>query len=83
MGTPAAEGVRIVAGFLVIWIVLDQSAALFNSYRGEAGILVCVIVLLVALGVERVLFGAGPREALRSLGLRRPEARGMVAAILL
>lgn len=81
--TRAATGMfGVVAGFLVIWSVLDQSAALLESYRGEAGLLVCAIVLIVAIGVQRILFGMAPGQALRDLGLRMPAARGTVAALV-
>lgn len=75
--------VRILAGFLVIWIVLDRSAALLGSYRGEFGIVVCGLVLAAAVGVERLCFGRSPLAALRALGLRRAAARSVIATLAL
>jgi membrane protease YdiL (CAAX protease family) len=64
---------RILIGFLALWFVLDRSAAMLGSFSGEAGMIVCVTVLLMAVIVERILFGIGPPASLHALGFRRPE----------
>lgn len=72
----------VVAGFVVVWVVLDRSATWLGSNMGEAGLLVCALVILTALAVERLLFGTGPRRALRRLGFGRPNARAVLAGLL-
>jgi hypothetical protein len=72
----------IVSGFVVVWVVLDRSATWLDSNMGEAGVLVCALVILAALVVERLLFGTGPRRALRRLGFGRPNGRAILAGSL-
>jgi membrane protease YdiL (CAAX protease family) len=72
----------VVAGFVVIWIVLERSATWLGSNLGEAGLLVCALVIATALAVERLLFGAEPRRALRRLGFGRPNARAILVGLL-
>src|SRR5215210_9312121 len=72
----------IVAGFVVVWVVLERSATWLGSNMGEAGALVCAFVILAALAVERLLFGIGPRRALRSLGFGRPNERAVLVGLL-
>jgi membrane protease YdiL (CAAX protease family) len=79
----ATRMAKVLAGFLVIWVVLDRSAAFLGSFRGESGLIVCGLVLVVATGVERVLFGAKPIEALRALGLRLATERSVIATLVL
>ena len=72
----------IVAGFVVVWVVLERSATWLGSNMGEAGALVCAFVILAALVVERLLFGIGPRRALRRLGFGHPNGRAVLAGSL-
>ncbi len=72
----------IVSGFVVVWAVLDRSATWLDSNMGEAGVLVCALVILAALAVERLLFGTGSRRALRRLGFGRPNGRAILAGSL-
>jgi len=79
----APQMVKILAGFLVIWLVLDRSAAVLGSYRGEFGIVVCGLVLAAAIAVELVLFGITPIAAIRALGLRKAAVRSVIATLVL
>ncbi len=79
----ALRMVKVLAGFLVIWLVLDQSAAFLGSFRGESGLIVCLLVLIVATGIEFIFFGSSPVEALHALGLRTATRRSMVATLAL
>ena len=72
----------IVAGFVVVWVVLERSATWLNSNMGETGVLVCALVIVTALAVERLLFETGPRRALRSLGFGRPKVRAILVGLL-
>jgi len=73
--------VRIVAGFLLIWVVLDQSAGMLGSTRGAFGIVVCALVTGAAVGVEWLLFGLPPSRALPALGFRRATGRSLIATV--
>jgi membrane protease YdiL (CAAX protease family) len=80
--TRSTEFVKLTAGFTIIYLVLDRSAAWTNSLFGEYGLLICGLVIAAALLVERLLFGRIPRQALGALGLGRPSGRGLLAALL-
>jgi membrane protease YdiL (CAAX protease family) len=69
----------ILAGWLLIWIVLDRSAAGFESTRGEMGLAVAALVIGATLAVERTVFGARPLKALRALGFGWPGIAPLLA----
>jgi membrane protease YdiL (CAAX protease family) len=70
-----------LAGFFVLWLLLDRSAALLGSMRGEAGLIVCALVLVAAVAVESLFFGKRLRSAMEALGLRRASWRSLVVAV--
>jgi membrane protease YdiL (CAAX protease family) len=74
---------KILLGFLLVWVVLDRSAALLGSFRGEAGVVVFLLVLVTATCVEVFLFGARPVAGLRALAFRAATRRNVVATLAL
>ena len=80
---PKAQPGLVLAGFVVLWLVLDRSAALLGSYRGELGLIVCLIVLVLALGIEMRLSRASLGQALGNLGLGRSNAAGLFWSVAL
>lgn len=81
---PLLALLRILAGFLVIWLVLDRSAAGLGSLRGEWGLVVAAATLLAAVVVELALFNGSPGSALRRLGIfKLPDWRAGVAVLVL
>jgi membrane protease YdiL (CAAX protease family) len=68
-------------GTFLIWLVLDRAAAWLGSLRGEAGLLVCAIVIVTALGVERLLFRTAFRQGAKRLGLGYPNPRVMLVTL--
>src|SRR5687768_9294797 len=70
--------IRILAGFLLLWLLLDRSAAFLGSLRGEAGVLVGLIVVGFAVLNEDMLFHRDSGDALRDLGLRRPRVPALL-----
>ncbi|MDD7939745.1 CPBP family intramembrane metalloprotease [Actinomycetospora lutea] len=69
---------RFLAGFALLWAVLQGLAALDPTARW--GLVVLAGVLVIGLVVERVLHGVPPRRALRALGFGRPAPRALVLA---
>jgi membrane protease YdiL (CAAX protease family) len=67
----------VMIGTFLIWLVLDRAAAWLGSLRGEAGLLVCAIVIVTALGVERLLFKTSFWQGAKRLGLGSPNPRVM------
>jgi membrane protease YdiL (CAAX protease family) len=76
------EFVKLAAGFAAIYLVLDRAAGWTNSLFGEYGALICALVIAAALIVERLLYAVPPQQALAALGLGRPAARSLLAALL-
>jgi membrane protease YdiL (CAAX protease family) len=74
------ELAKILAGFLCIWFVFDRTAQLTRSTLGEAGVLICAVVVAIAFGVEKLIFKQSVPNALRSLGLGCPSLRTMLVA---
>lgn len=74
---------KILAGFLCIWLVFDRTAQLTQSTLGEAGVLICVVVLVTTFGVEKLIFKQAVPDALRSLGLGCPSLHTMLVATLI
>jgi membrane protease YdiL (CAAX protease family) len=74
---------KILAGFLCIWLLFDRTAYLTQSTLGEAGILICIVVLVTTFGVEKLIFRQATPDALRSLGLGYPSLRTMLVAIFI
>jgi hypothetical protein len=42
----------VLADSIALWLILGRSAAGLGSYRGEFGVVVCLVVLAAALAVE-------------------------------
>jgi membrane protease YdiL (CAAX protease family) len=69
------------AGFVLIWLVLDQTASRTGSLYGQAGLAVAAATLAAAVAVEALLFRRRPRPAVRALGYGRPAARAVGVAL--
>ena len=74
--------VAVCVAFVIVWTVFDRLAALLGSTRGEEGAVVCIVVLALLVGFER-LRGHPPKDALRSLGLRSTRTRALCLALAL
>jgi membrane protease YdiL (CAAX protease family) len=70
-----------LAGFGVLWFVMDRIASLTGSLRGESGALVAALVLIVAVSIERLTTDMSWSQAVRSLGLRKPDPSALYAAL--
>jgi membrane protease YdiL (CAAX protease family) len=71
----------IAPGLLIGFFLLQGSASALGSTRGEAGIIVAALVVASLLVVERVQHGHPLRSAILRVGLGRPTARSIVAAV--
>jgi membrane protease YdiL (CAAX protease family) len=69
--------------FALVWALFDRTAAFLGSVRGEAGILVCAVVLTAATACELALSKRTPVHALAALGLRAPDLRALLWAFAL
>ena len=71
---------KLLAGLCVAFGVFQLMGHVFASDRGQAGIPIALAVCAVLFAAEYLLFGLGPSEAARLLGLGRPKLRGILAA---
>jgi membrane protease YdiL (CAAX protease family) len=79
----AIKTIPVLVGFAVLWAVLDRAAYALGSFRGEAGLVVCAAVLVVAVVIERLLAGKSLRESVADLGLHAPSARAALWSLAL
>lgn len=77
----SARVLAMFVGFVVLWLILDKSAAGLGSMRGEAGFVVFDLVLAAALGVEWIVFRTKPLQAIVALGLRAPTRASLLWAL--
>lgn len=64
-----------------LYTLFEASARSLDSDRGQAGVLVAIIVILSALVVDHWLLGEPVRGELRRLGLGLPDRRGLLGAL--
>jgi membrane protease YdiL (CAAX protease family) len=76
----SSEWMRLIAGVASVFALFHWSGQGLGSDRGQAGLVVCLLVVTATLAVERVMFGQDPVRAARSLGLGLPSPPGLAAA---
>ena len=72
---------RLLLGLLVIFGLFQWSAVALGSDRGQAGLLVGVLVVAGTIAFERLLFGERAFSAARTLGLGVPHAKGLFVVV--
>lgn len=77
------EWPKLVAGLLVVFATLQWTASALESDRGQAGLLVGLLVVAATLGVERLFFQRSFTASARALGLGFPALCGLLAAAAL
>lgn len=77
----AATWSWFVLGLAALFVLFDVTATWLGSDRGQAGLIVCAIVVGATVLVMRALPGVPPAERLHRLGLGRPRASGLLAAL--
>lgn len=80
---PRASLVAVLAGFVVLWLLLDRCAAWLGSFRGEAGLAICAFVLVAAVAMEVLITRQRPSSALTSLGLTLPSINVLATTLAL
>jgi membrane protease YdiL (CAAX protease family) len=79
INTPS-QWTRLVAGVASVFALFHWAAQALGSDRGQAGILIGLLVVTATVVVEGVIFRQPPGLAARSLGLGRPRAGGLITA---
>jgi membrane protease YdiL (CAAX protease family) len=70
-----------LSGFLILWVVLAGTSAFDPTARGGPAILAAVV--LGSIAVSTVLYRSSMREAIRGLGLGRPDGRSLAVAAVI
>jgi membrane protease YdiL (CAAX protease family) len=71
----------VVVGLLLLWLTLHGSASALGSLRGEWGLLVAALVLVVAVAWESLIGGSSLASAATSLGLTTPARPPLLGAL--
>jgi len=77
----AATWCWFVLGLALLFVLFDVTATWLGSDRGQAGLPVCAIVLGATVLVMHALPGIPRTDRLQPLGLGRPRAPGLLAAV--
>ncbi len=77
------EWPRLLIGVAVVFALFQWIASGLGSFRGEAGILVGLVVVIATVKVERLLFTEPVGKAALSIGLGRPKASGIIVAVVI
>lgn len=75
------QGFRLVVGLIAVFALFQFLGKALGSDRGQAGILIGAIIVVATIGIERVFFGGTWFKAFFAVGLGRPVARGILAAV--
>ncbi len=76
----ASEWRRLLAGLVAVFALFHWSALVLGSDRGQAGLVVGLLVVTATIAVERVLFGQPFGRAAQTVGLGTPTIRGLAAS---
>ena len=77
--TPS-DWARLLAGLVLIFALFQWSAATLGSDRGQAGLIVGMLVVAATFAVERLIAGRRLAAIPQSLGLGRPRPAGILVA---
>ena len=75
-----SQWTRLVAGVAAVFALFHWTAQALGSHRGQAGIIIGLLVVTATLVVESAMFKQPPGPAARSVGLGRPRAGGLTTA---
>ena len=72
---------KMLFGLIAVFALFQWSASALGSVRGEAGVIVGLIVVAATLVAERYLFSRSFKEAAKAIGLGRPNGYGLLVAL--
>lgn len=73
-----AEWVRLLVGLCLVYALFQWAGSALGSDRGQAGIPIAVIIVAATLGFECIWSRAAIAQAMRAIGLGRPQPRGLI-----
>lgn len=72
---------RLLGGLGLVFVLFQGLAHAYGSERGQAGLVIAAAVVVTLVAVECLLFQQTPTTALRTLGLGRPAATGVLVTL--
>lgn len=76
-----ARIVAVLLGFVALYLLMDRTAAALQSFRGEWGIAIALLIGTAAILIEWLITRRSLRDTIRDLGLRRPNTRALLVTI--
>jgi membrane protease YdiL (CAAX protease family) len=76
------DWLKLLAGFAAGFALIHYVGGLLGSDRGQAGVLIALLVIAALAAAECLLFRRRVFPSLGALGLGTPNARGMAAAVV-
>lgn len=77
------EWSKVIFGVVVVFTLFQCVATALGSFRGEAGLLVGLVVVIATVKVERLLFTEPVSQAALAVGLGRPTAKGLAVGVVI
>jgi membrane protease YdiL (CAAX protease family) len=71
---------RLLLGLFAVYALFQWSAHALGSDRGQAGLIVALLVVGATLAVERLWFAQSFKRAIRAIGLWSPSRAGVVVS---
>jgi membrane protease YdiL (CAAX protease family) len=79
----SSQWLRLLLGLSLIFGLFQWSAGVLASNRGEAGLIVGLLVVTATIAAERFLFGQRVGVAARALGLGMPRVKGLFVVVVI
>ncbi len=73
----------MLLGLIAVFALFHWLASALESFRGEYGVIVGLVVVGATVVAQRLLFRDSFVEAARSVGLRRPKVLGVIVAVVI
>lgn len=77
------QWLKLLVGLIAVFALFQWLGETLGSDRGQAGVMIGLLVVAAALGAERILFAKSFKEAARALGLGFPAFQGILTAIVI
>ena len=72
---------KMLFGLIAVFVLFQWTASAMGSVRGEAGVLIGLIVVAATLLAEHFIFGESFKQAAKAIGLGRPKLFGLLVAV--
>lgn len=74
---------RLTVGLVLVFALFHWTASVSGSNRGEFGVIIGLLVVGTTIAAKIFLFNRSFKESFRDIGLTRPNALGILIAIVI